>query len=165
MHNISILSNTNKNISPLILIFVSILSFSLHSCSNISKQEQGLFLGGLTGALIGSNMSDDKVLGAGLGAFAGAIVGQGIGQTLDEYDKAILMKTSQQALEFTPSGNSVEWRNPDSGNYGSVTPTRTFKQKGRYCREYTQEIFIGGEKQKAYGKACRQPCGQWQIVQ
>jgi surface antigen len=28
-------------------------------------------------------------------------------------------------LETNPSGKSVAWRNPDSGNNGTVTPVRT----------------------------------------
>ena len=55
------------------------------------------------------------------------------------------------------------WRNPDSGNSGSITPTRTYEiANGQYCREYRQTIVIGGEPQQAYGTACRQPDGTWQ---
>ncbi len=28
----------------------------------------------------------------------------------------------------------------------SGNPVNTYRQNGRYCREFTQEIFIGGEK-------------------
>ena len=57
-----------------------------------------------------------------------------------------------------------EWRNPDTGNYGRIVPVTTYRQNGRYCREFTQEIFIGGQKQTGYGRACRQPDGSWEIV-
>ena len=50
-------------------------------------------------------------------------------------------------------------------NYGSITPTKTVKRNDQYCREYMQEVVIGGEKKKAYGQACRQPDGNWKIVQ
>lgn len=33
-----------------------------------------------------------------------------------------------------------------------------------YCREYTQTIKIGKAVQKAYGTACRQPDGSWQLM-
>lgn len=33
------------------------------------------------------------------------------------------------------------------------------------CREYTVPITVGGRAETAYGKACRQPDGSWQIVQ
>ena len=44
---------------------------------------------------------------------------------------------------------AAEWRNPDTGNYGRIVPVTTYRQNGRYCREFTQEIFIGGQKQLA----------------
>lgn len=33
------------------------------------------------------------------------------------------------------------------------------------CREYMQKVNIGGREETAYGKACRQPDGQWKIIQ
>ncbi len=33
-----------------------------------------------------------------------------------------------------------------------------------YCREYTQTLKIGRTVQKAYGTACRQPDGSWQLI-
>lgn len=33
-----------------------------------------------------------------------------------------------------------------------------------YCREFTKVVTIGGQAQSAYGQACRQPDGSWQIV-
>jgi surface antigen len=78
----------------------------------------------------------------------------------------MLEKASQQSLEYGTSGGKTEWKNPDTGNYGYVTPSRVYKNnRGDYCREYTQTIFVGGKEQQAYGKACRQPDGNWEIVQ
>lgn len=34
---------------------------------------------------------------------------------------------------------------------------------GRYCREYTQDVWVGGRMQQSYGRACLQPDGAWQI--
>lgn len=34
---------------------------------------------------------------------------------------------------------------------------------GRYCREYTRQVNIGGRVQTSYGTACMQPDGQWEI--
>lgn len=33
-----------------------------------------------------------------------------------------------------------------------------------YCREFTKVVNVGGQAQNAYGQACRQPDGSWQIV-
>lgn len=33
-----------------------------------------------------------------------------------------------------------------------------------YCREYSQGVTIGGQRQSSYGVACLQPDGSWQVV-
>ncbi len=46
-----------------------------------------------------------------------------------------------------------------------MTPLRTYEpEPGRYCREYQTVVTIGGRAEQAYGTACRQPDGSWQIV-
>ncbi|KAJ6644815.1 Zinc import ATP-binding protein ZnuC [Pseudolycoriella hygida] len=130
----------------------------------MNKQGGGTLIGGVAGALIGSQFGKGagSLVGTGIGALAGAFIGGQIGKQMDDYDKQLLQQSSHRALENAPSGQSIEWRNPDSGHYGYVTPVNTFKNNyGEYCREYTQVVVIGGNRQKAYGKACRQPDGQW----
>jgi len=150
------------------IVIFAIAALMLQSCNGeMNKQGAGTLIGGATGALLGSRFGkgEGKLAATGIGAVAGALIGGQIGKTMDEYDRQMLERSSQQALEFSPAGSSVEWRNPDSGNHGSVTPTKTFRSNGgQYCREYTQEVVIGGQKQKAYGKACRQPDGNWEIA-
>jgi hypothetical protein len=76
------------------------------------------------------------------------------------------VQTTQQALESGKTGSSSTWRNPDNGDSGTFTPTRTYQQEdGRQCREYQQTVTIGGKQEQAYGTACRQPDGSWQIVE
>lgn len=150
-----------------ILLLVLACGTLLGCQGQMNKQGGGTLIGGVAGGLLGSQFGggSGKVAAAAVGAVAGALIGGHIGQSLDEYDKVMLQKSSQQALEFTPSGSSVAWNNPDSGNHGTITPTKTVKQGNSYCREYQQEIVVGGEVKKAYGKACRQADGQWKIVQ
>lgn len=33
-----------------------------------------------------------------------------------------------------------------------------------YCREFSQGVVIGGQRQSSYGYACMQPDGSWQII-
>lgn len=35
---------------------------------------------------------------------------------------------------------------------------------GRYCREYSTVINVGGRGEHTYGTACMQPDGSWQII-
>lgn len=97
-------------------------------------------------------------------ALAGGLVGGAIGHRLDQKDKQMAAEAAQRAFEVNQSGQPSVWNNPDSGNHGTVTPTHTYQlATGQYCREYTQDIWIGNEKHQTYGTACRQADGSWQI--
>ncbi len=154
----------SKFISVIIVYFMSILF--LQSCGQMNKQSGGTLIGGVAGGLLGSRFGKGggQVAATGLGALTGALVGGSIGKSMDETDRKMAALASRKALELSPSGTAIEWRNPDNGHRGSVTPTRTFRSEGRYCREYIQEAVINQEKQKIYGTACRQPDGSWQVL-
>jgi len=62
-----------------------------------------------------------------------------------------------------PVGETVIWN--QGGASGSVTATRDgTSTSGRYCREFQQEVTVGNKREQAYGVACRQPDGSWEIV-
>lgn len=134
----------------------------------MTKEGMGTATGAVGGALVGSlfGKGGGKFAATAAGAIAGAMIGNSIGKSMDAQDAMMMRDTSQKALEYTPTGTRSEWKNPDNGNRGSITPTSTYQNKyGAYCREYTQEVLIGGEKQKAYGRACREADGSWRIVE
>ncbi len=133
-----------------------------------SKQQVGTLLGGIGGGIIGSNVGKGKGNTAAIigGALLGSMAGSSIGESLDRADLQYLNSSTQNALEGTTTGTTSRWINPDSGNNGTVTPTKTFQNAGgQYCREFSQTIVVGGQKQDAFGTACRQPDGAWNIVQ
>ncbi len=156
----------------LALFFVVVL---LTSCSEnggrdgmLKKSDVGTLTGALAGAWVGSNTGKGKGKYAAIaaGTLLGAYLGNQVGQSLDKADMAYYDKTSQSALEGNKIGQTSTWRNPDTGNQGTLTPTKTFQQSGgAYCREYTQTVTVGGRTEQAYGTACRQPDGAWQVVQ
>lgn len=37
-------------------------------------------------------------------------------------------------------------------------------EAGEYCREYQRNIVVGNQIQTGYGKACRRPNGDWEII-
>jgi surface antigen len=122
----------------------------------------GAVLGGLAGAQVGGGSG--QLAATAAGALIGAVLGSEIGKSLDKADQLYAERTAQDALESTPSNQTSQWSNPDSGNSGTVTPTETFQTTdGRYCREYQTTVTVGGETQDAYGTACRQPDGTWEI--
>ena len=84
----------------------------------------------------------------------------------DMKDYAVILmaqKARNYALENNKVNSQAAWKNPDSGNSGVIYPTRTYSSGDQPCREFTQEINIGGKIQTGYGKACRMADGSWQL--
>lgn len=134
----------------------------------VSKQDIGTVLGGVGGAVIGSTMGKGRgrIATTAAGAILGGLAGSALGSSLDKADASYNNQATVQALETAPAGQALPWNNPESGNYGSVSAGTPYKvADGSYCREYTQKVNIGGQSKSAFGKACRQPDGTWQIVQ
>lgn len=75
-----------------------------------------------------------------------------------EHELAVLRATR------VPIGETVVWEEDDA--YGSVTPVWEGRSDtGQYCREFQQEVTIGGKTEQAWGTACLRPDGSWEIVQ
>jgi surface antigen len=130
---------------------------------NNPKTTMGGMLGAAGGGLIAAAAGGGA---AGIigGVLIGGLVGGAVGNALDQKDKEMAQQAAQRAFENSRSGESSAWQNPDSGNSGSITPTRTYQApSGQYCREYSQDIVVGGKVEKSYGTACRQADGSWQI--
>src|SRR6056297_2608486 len=151
------------------LIIVLMAGLVLAGCTqNMGPKEgTGTLLGATAGAVLGSNVGKGKgnIAAIAIGTLAGALFGQEIGRSLDRADRIAMGQNAQDSLEYAPSKETTTWNNPDSGNSGAMTPLRTYQtETGRYCREYRQTVYIGGQQQEAYGTACRQPDGTWQII-
>ncbi len=145
-------------------------ALALSSCATMQQtyeENPKAVLGSVLGAAAGAGIAAAAggnpawIVGAGLmGAAAGGLTGH----ALDNRDKRLATEAAQRAFETNPTGQAAVWRNPDTGNSGSVTPTRTYQlANGQYCRQYQQTITIGGQPQQAYGTACRQPDGTWAV--
>ncbi len=135
---------------------------------SVNKQDIGTVAGAIGGGIIGSNVGGGKgkIAGTIAGTLLGGMIGSSIGASLDKADMAMYNSTSQRALETAQPGQSLPWKNPKTGNYGSITPSNYYQTAdGSYCREYQQSIVVGGKKQEGYGTACRQPDGSWKIVE
>ena len=147
------------------IVSILLVAFLLVGCETADTKTAvgglgGAAAGGLLGAALGGGST-----GIAAGTILGGLIGGAIGNRMDAADQERANTAATQALESAPSGQSVAWRNPDSGNAGAVTPVRTYQTStGQYCREYTQTITVGGEKHQSYGTACRQPDGTWRIV-
>lgn len=71
---------------------------------------------------------------------------------------------AQIRATMAPVGQPIIWS--DGQAEGSVTTMREGRTpQGAYCREFQQQVTIGGRTEDAYGTACQQPDGSWQVVQ
>ncbi len=147
----------------------ALVVLSLAACAELQnnpKRSLGTLLGAGLGALVGSQIGGGtgQLAAVAIGALGGAYLGGEVGRSLDRADKAHAERASRSALEYTRTGQTVRWRNPDSGHSGTFTPTRTYQAaSGRNCREYQTTVTVGGRTKDAYGTACRQGDGTWKI--
>jgi surface antigen len=132
----------------------------------LGKTEVGTLIGGGAGALAGAQFGKGKgrLASVAIGTLLGAAVGHEAGASMDRADINYYENTTRRTLETAPVGTTSSWHNPDSGNYGDVTVTRTYQQNnGEYCREFNHKINVGGQWQNGFGTACRMPDGSWEI--
>lgn len=154
--------------SKLVLALVAI-SLAVVACApnDFGRREgigglTGAALGGLLGAQFGSGTG--RLAATGAGVLIGALTGSAIGRSMDDVDRLRANEAIRSSYS-SPLGETIDWHNPRSGNFGSVTPIRDgTSSSGRYCREYQQSITVSGRSEQGYGVACRQPDGTWRIV-
>jgi surface antigen len=145
-------------------------SLALGACQTLEerpKESVGTLAGAAMGGLVGANIGggSGRAVATGAGVLIGGVLGNQIGRSLDRADRLQIQATTERALETARTGEPVPWRNPETGNSGTVTATRTVENAdGTACREYRQTIDVGGSVQEGQGLACRQPDGAWRIV-
>ena len=152
-----------RNILTVLTIAVT-LSLGTSACTN---EESGTIIGGILGGAAGSQVGKGHgrtaatVVGAIAGGYIGGNIGGNIGRSMDDTDRLKV----RHSLENNRTNESSSWTNPDSGNGYTVTPTSTYQtDSGHYCREYTTDVVIGSRREQAYGTACRQEDGSWNVV-
>jgi surface antigen len=152
----------SRKLTPVLLMV-----FLLTACANPPGQKAtlgaatGAAAGGLIGAAAGGGTAG--IIG---GVLLGGLMGGAIGDALDQRDKELAYQQQQSALESSGVGQTSTWQNPDSGNSGTYTPTRTYQNsQGQPCREFQQTIQVAGNSEEGFGTACRQSDGTWKITQ
>lgn len=149
---------------------IAMLLFFTAGCENMRGREKeigGTLVGAGLGALAGSQIGSGKgqLAAVALGTLAGAWLGSEVGRSLDKADQAYAERTTQYALEWKGSGNTAPWRNPDTGNSGTVTPLNTYQSaEGQPCRSFYQSVLIDGRQETLESHACRGKDGRWHIT-
>ena len=148
------------------IVAVLAIAVTASACATSGpKQTVGTLGGAAVGGLIGSQIGSGtgRLIATGAGVFLGGLIGSEIGRSMDDVDKIKNDRAVERATT-APIGETITWNNPDSGHSGAVTPTRDgTSSSGEYCREFQQQVTIGGNTEEAYGIACRKPDGSWEI--
>ena len=154
------------------LVILCLGAVSSCTLTSTTPSEQGpkQALGTVTGMVLGGKIANDLTedssknnLWTLAGVTLGAFLGNEIGASMDKTDILMTQNARSYALENNKINAQSAWKNPDSGNSGVIYPTKTYSRGDLPCREFTQEIIIGGEIQMGYGKACRMADGSWEI--
>jgi surface antigen len=150
--------------SVAVVVLVAILGTGCATMEANPKTTIGAAGGGMVGGLIAAAAGGNPAAIAA-SVIGGILIGGAVGNLLDQRDKQMAAEAAHRAMETAPTGQSVAWKNPDSGHAGTVTPTKTYQTSGgTYCREYQTTVVIDGKQERANGTACRQPDGSWRVA-
>lgn len=148
---------------------VLLVTTGVAACGDDKYQTGGTVIGAGAGALIGNQFGKGggKVAATVIGAVVGAYLGNRIGRQLDKADRAYAEQNADRAMENSPTGTTSSWRNENSGNSGSVTPTSApyRDQQQRVCRDFTETVTLAdGKSETVKGRRCQKPDGSWEFV-
>jgi len=104
--------------------------------------------------------ADSRVAAIIVDDISGSAVGEHIGQFMNDEDRIHVSKS----LEYSRTGQSLNWHNRESNYDYMVIPTRTYEAHGIPCREFTLRMNNGERQNEVYGTACRQADGNWRLV-
>jgi hypothetical protein len=81
-------------------------------------------------------------------------------------DRTMNRKCIEKTLNEAPTGTTWSWKNPKSGNGGTVTPTTPrVSAGGRVCRSFDETVTLkDGRSEKIGARACRHRDGSWTIA-
>jgi outer membrane lipoprotein SlyB len=124
---------------------------------NCNRQEIGAVLGGVTGAVIGSQVGkgDNRPVATVIGAVAGAVIGGAIGKDMDRSDESCVA----QSLELARDGQHVRWTGANGRRYSMVS-TRVRARPDGPCRTYT----ITDGRKSTQQTACQVGQGEWKVM-
>lgn len=116
--------------------------------------------GGIGGALAGSVLGGSS-LAAGIGAGVGGMLGWNAAELIFPGDAAHLDGAVKKAAD-APAGETIEWRNPETGSHGAVTPVDAAgTADGAACRTVESRVETGKGALTERRPICRDKDGNW----
>lgn len=136
-----------------------------NNCSNV-KGTIGTVVGGVAGGVLGNQIGrgSGRTIATIGGAVLGGVVGNAIGNSMDRQDCYEIERQRERVL-YAPVGHREYYRNNHNGNVVESRSLRDYRSRnGEYCREYQTTIIVQGRREQAYGQACQNRDGTWEII-
>jgi len=105
-----------------------------------------------------------KVSSSVIAAMGGGLVSGSIGSGLSQNEKRNALEAEYKALEYTASGQAVNWKGDQAGHYGEVVAAQPYRVGSQDCRQYAQTVHAGAAGATARGTACRNADGSWSLL-
>ena len=124
-----------------------------------NKDVLGGLIGAAGGGFLGSKVGkgDGQLAATAAGTVIGYIIGSSVGRFMDDVDQSCV----GQVLERAADRQTVAWTDGRRDSRYEVTPMRTFRNDGRYCRDFVMDAMIDGRPDTVRGTACRNDDGSW----
>lgn len=140
---------------------------------NAAMTGVGVLLGGLLGNAVTQPtppqvvpVAQQQVIsgpsyGVSPGVAAGAAVA-GIG--LSSWEISMMHDAERRAYD-APTGSSVTWRNPQTGNGATITPVGDNYMNGTLvCRRFSLAVYVGAQTRQGQSSACKTQNGTWRTL-
>ncbi|MBA8876683.1 surface antigen [Phyllobacterium myrsinacearum] len=137
--------------SQIALSLIAVLLLSACSTTSGPKGSGGTF-SRLTGK------SSEPATSGVLAALGNGLIGNA---SLEPADRKRALQAEYQALEYSPAGKAIEWKNSSGSRAGEVVAAQPYQVGSQNCRQYTHTIRADGTPQTARGTACRNEDGSW----
>jgi len=120
----------------------------------------GAILGGVLGSAVGG-----RAPGTVAGVVAGGAIGAALTSKMDCRDRSYAYKTYADGFNAGRANATYSWNDPDTGDRGNLHVLDYYRDEdGFRCAVYAHTVYIHGQREEARGRACKQPSGEWAII-
>lgn len=129
------------------------------SLGRCDRAEVGAVLGGVAGGAIGAASAADsqRSIAIVVGTVVGAAIGAEIGRRMDQADRSCV----GHALELAGPGQTVAWKNHNTGIAYQLTPAKDASETADGCRKFRLIATGGFGLSEGRAVACAGSDGKW----
>jgi len=131
------------------------------SLGRCDRAEVGAVLGGVAGGALGAAAAEDsqRAVAIVVGTVVGAAIGAEIGRRMDQADRSCV----GHALELAQPGQTVTWRNHNTGIAYQLTPMKDASASDEGCRKFRLIATGGFGLSEGRTVACPSTDGTWSL--